>query len=80
MALSIKDAETERLARKLARETGEIIMVAVRRAIEEQLTRVRAKRSARCSESDLYDIIWRGGSERPSTAERPARGDASKGW
>jgi antitoxin VapB len=40
MALSIKDAETERLARNLARLTGETVTMATRRAIEERLRRV----------------------------------------
>jgi antitoxin VapB len=40
MALSIKDPETERLARDLARLTGESITTATRRAIEERLRRV----------------------------------------
>lgn len=40
MALSIKDPETERLARTLAERTGESITVATRRALEERLRRV----------------------------------------
>lgn len=40
MALSIKDSETERLARDLAARTGETITVATRRALEERLRRV----------------------------------------
>lgn len=40
MALSIKDPETERLARSLARLTGESITAATKRAIEERLRRV----------------------------------------
>ena len=40
MALSIKDPETERLARNLARITGETITAATKRAIEERLRRV----------------------------------------
>jgi len=42
MALSIKDPETERLARALAARTGESITVATRRAIEERLKRTGA--------------------------------------
>ncbi|MFG1365884.1 type II toxin-antitoxin system VapB family antitoxin [Xanthobacter versatilis] len=42
MALSIKDPETERLARALAARTGETITVATRRALEERLKRTRA--------------------------------------
>ena len=40
MALSIKDFETERLARSLARKTGETITVATRRALEERIRRL----------------------------------------
>ena len=40
MALSIKDPETERLARTLAQLTGENITTATKRAIEERLRRV----------------------------------------
>lgn len=39
MALSIKDRETEQLARKLAERTGETITVATKRALEERLRR-----------------------------------------
>lgn len=40
MALSIKDMETERLARDLARRTGETITDATKKALEERLQRV----------------------------------------
>jgi antitoxin VapB len=40
MALSIKDEETERLARALAARTGESLTLATRRALEERLRRV----------------------------------------
>jgi antitoxin VapB len=40
MPLSIKDRETERLARDLARRTGESITVATRKALQERLRRV----------------------------------------
>ncbi len=43
MPLSIKDPETERLARALAERTGETITVATRRAIEERLKRTGAQ-------------------------------------
>lgn len=39
MALSIKDPETDRLARALAEATGESITEAIRRALEERLVR-----------------------------------------
>ncbi len=39
MALSIKDRETELLARRLAERTGETITMATKRALEERLRR-----------------------------------------
>ena len=39
MALSIKDAETDRLARALAKATGESLTEAIRRALSERLER-----------------------------------------
>lgn len=46
MALNIKDAETDRLARELAQATGESLTQAVRTAMEERLRRVRRSRTA----------------------------------
>lgn len=46
MALSIKDAETDRLARELARTTGESLTDAIKRALEERLARERARASS----------------------------------
>jgi antitoxin VapB len=40
MALSIKDPQTEQLARDLAARTGETITIATRRALEERLRRL----------------------------------------
>jgi antitoxin VapB len=40
MALSIKDKDTEKLARALAERTGETITIATKRALEERLRRV----------------------------------------
>ncbi|MCA1404447.1 type II toxin-antitoxin system VapB family antitoxin [Ensifer sp. IC3342] len=40
MPLSIKDPETERLAKALAEKTGETITMATRRALEERLRRL----------------------------------------
>ena len=45
MPLSIKDPETERLARELAKETGETITQAVSRAVQHELLRVRGRRA-----------------------------------
>jgi antitoxin VapB len=42
MALHLTDPETDRLARELARETGESLTEAVNRAVKERLDRVSA--------------------------------------
>jgi antitoxin VapB len=44
MALSLKDAETDRLAREVAQLTGESLTEAVRTALAERLERERRKR------------------------------------
>ena len=44
MALSIKDPETDRLARELARATGESLTEAIRAALRERLERERRRR------------------------------------
>lgn len=44
MALSIRDPETDRLARELAAATGESMTEAIRKALAERLARTRAAR------------------------------------
>lgn len=46
MALSIKDPETDRLARALSEATGESLTEAIRRALQERLAR-ETQRNAR---------------------------------
>jgi antitoxin VapB len=62
MALSIKDPETERLARNLARLTGENITTATRRAIEERLRRLSGQSRKDALLEDMAEIRrrWRG--------------------
>lgn len=62
MALSIKDPETERLARNLAQLTGENITTATRRAIEERLRRLagRSRRAALLEDMAEIRRRWRG--------------------
>lgn len=64
MALNIKDGETDRLARELARETGETITVAARVAIQERLARVRHRHQHRPDTEELQQIIERGRARR----------------
>ncbi len=44
MAISIKDPETDRLARELAQATGESLTEAIRTALRERLERHRPRR------------------------------------
>jgi antitoxin VapB len=63
MALNIKDPETDRLARELASLTGQPITVAVRVAVEEQLSLLR-RRTAVARADDLSGVISRGRERR----------------
>jgi antitoxin VapB len=53
MALSIKDPEADRLAREVAKATGETLTMAVVQALRERLARVRRPRGPRLSEELL---------------------------
>ena len=55
MAISIKDPETDRLARTLAAATGESLTTAIRRALEERLER-EAQRSRRGIAAEIRRI------------------------
>ncbi len=46
MALSIRDPETDRLARELSRRTGETMTHAIRQALAERLARLDGAREA----------------------------------
>lgn len=59
MAISIKDPETDRLARELSAATGETITVAVATALRERLERIRGVAGARDLVSDLEAIADR---------------------
>jgi len=56
MALSIKDPEADRLARALAKATGETLTAAVLRSLRERLLRVRRGRAKRRLADDLDEI------------------------
>lgn len=59
MPLSIKDEETDRLARELAEITGETLTTAVRTAVEERLAKVSAHRSGRRLAEEIEEIAVR---------------------
>jgi antitoxin VapB len=69
MALSIKDPETERLARNLAQLTGETITAATKRAIEERLRRVGGHSRKAALLEDMAEIRRRW-SEMPVLDDR----------
>ncbi|MBM4321620.1 MAG: antitoxin [Deltaproteobacteria bacterium] len=56
MALSIKSAEADRLARELAEATGESLTEAVTKALEERLARRKQRRGPRRLKDELLDI------------------------
>ena len=58
MALNIKDAETDQLARRLASLTGESITVAVRTALRERIEREQRTRG-KASVEELLAIARR---------------------
>ena len=60
MALSIKDPETEQLARTLAARTGESITTATRRALEERLRRTgsQARKAALLEDLEAIQRRW----------------------
>ena len=71
MALNIKDPVTDRLARELARATGESITVSLRVAIEDRLRRIRARERSTPQEVELHALIRRGRA-REALDDRPA--------
>jgi len=59
MPISIKNNQTEMLARKLAELTGETLTEAVRAAVAERYDRLRRARSGRSLASELNAIALR---------------------
>jgi antitoxin VapB len=56
MALNIKDPAIEKFVRELAAAAGESVTMAVRRAAEERLQRVRRQRAGRSLAAELVEI------------------------
>ena len=59
MALSIKNGEAERLARMLAKETGESLTETIERALRERLQRLQGKRKLSLKTEKLNEILQR---------------------
>ena len=59
MPISIKNVETERLARELAKETGETLTEVIKRSLQDRLQRVRGRRHAKGLPEQVADILQR---------------------
>ena len=59
MPLSIKNDETERLARQVARETGESLTEAIQQALRERWERLKARRRNQALAGQLEDLLHR---------------------
>lgn len=59
MALSIKNPEAERLAKELAKRTGESVTQAVVTALRERLQREKGKRTAGSVREAIEEIVQR---------------------
>ena len=59
MALSIKNDETERLARELAELTGESLTQAIQHSVAERLARVKRHADAHLERERLEEILRR---------------------
>ncbi len=59
MPISIKNSETEVLARKLAELTGETLTETIRGAVAEKYDRLRTARSGRSLTDELNEIALR---------------------
>lgn len=70
MALSIRNAKAEKLARELAAESGENITQAITRALEERLQRMRGRSMAIDLAEEIMKISKRC-SEIPDQDQRP---------
>ena len=70
MALSLKDKETDRLAREVAALTGETLTVAIRKALAERLDRERLRRGQFSRLADRLMEIGRHCSALPDVDRR----------
>ncbi len=70
MPLNIKDPQTDRLARELAKQTGESLTAAVATAVRERLERIRGRDGAHGLVGELTAIALRSAS-LPHADDRP---------
>jgi len=59
MALSIKNPETERLARLIAKQTGESLTQAIEQSLRERVERLQRKRRVSVVSASVEEILRR---------------------
>jgi antitoxin VapB len=59
MALSIKNEDTERLARQVARETGESLTEAIQKALQERWERLKTRQRSHILTGQIEDLLRR---------------------
>lgn len=59
MALSIRNQETEKLARQVSRLTGETLTEAIGKSLEERLERLQRSRSRQTIRRQIHKILAR---------------------
>lgn len=59
MPISIKNPETEKLAREISRETGESLTDAITNSLRDRLQRLRGRRHAENLVQEVDDILRR---------------------
>jgi antitoxin VapB len=59
MPLSIKNPETEKLAREISKETGESLTDAITNSLRDRLQRLRGRRHAKNLIQEVDDILHR---------------------
>jgi len=59
MPLSIKNETTERLARQVARETGESLTEAIEKSLEERWERLKRRRKGHILTAQIEDLLRR---------------------
>lgn len=71
MPLSIKNADTERLARQVAHEANESLTEAIQNSLQERLERLKRQRKTRILVGQIEDILRRVDA-LPALDDRPA--------
>lgn len=59
MALSIKNSETERLARLIAKQTGETLTQAIEQSLRERAERLHRDRRQKATSASVEEILRR---------------------